>query len=117
MPGNKFSFGSASRMKEVPIGQHAELKFSGGMEMIETEWGDKASLHILLFSHPSYESLPKEGYETVWESKSECALQVLHAVTEYGNAKGGNNDLDKALKNNKWKLTRTQEGTYFLDEL
>ena len=40
MPGNKFSFGSASRMKEVPVGEHAELKFSGKMEMVETDWGE-----------------------------------------------------------------------------
>ena len=59
MPGNKFSFGSASRMKEVPVGEHAELKFSGKMEMVETDCGEKYSFKINLFYHPSYESIPK----------------------------------------------------------
>ena len=35
MSGNKFSFGSASRMKEVPVGEYAELKVSGKMETVE----------------------------------------------------------------------------------
>ena len=116
MPGNKFSFGTTSRMKEVPTGEFAELKFSGKMETVETDWGEKYSFEILLLSHPSYESIPKEGIETTWESKSACAAQLLHAVTEMANAKGVDNELSKALTG-KWKLTRTPEGTYFLDQL
>jgi len=116
MVKDKFSFGVTPRMREVPPGQHAELKFSGKMDTVETDWGEKYSFEIILLSHPSYESLPKEGIQTTWESKSQCAAQLLHAVTEYGNAKGGNNDLDKALKE-VWKLSRTEEGTYFLDQI
>ena len=41
MPGNKFSFGTTSRMKEVPTGEHAELKFSGQMDIVATDWGEK----------------------------------------------------------------------------
>ena len=110
MPGNKFSFGTTSRMKEVPPGEHAELKFSGKMDIVETDWGEKYSFEILLLSHPSYESIPKEGIETVWESKSTCAEQLMKAASQ------GLPDLTKALKGN-WKLVRTPEGTYFLDQL
>ena len=110
MPGNKFSFGSASRMKEVPVGEHAELKFSGTMDLVETDWGEKFSFKVTLYHHPSYESIPKEGIETTWESKSQCAQQLMSAASE------GLPDLTKALKGN-WKLTRTPEGTYFLDQL
>ena len=110
MSENKFSFGSASRMKEVPVGEHAELMFSGKMEMVETDWGEKYSFSITLYHHPSYESIPKEGIETTWESKSACAQQLMIAATE------GLPELTKALKG-KWKLTRTPEGTYFLDQL
>ena len=110
MPGNKFSFGSTSRMKEVPTGEHAELTFSGKMEMVETDWGQKCSFHITLYHHPSYESIPELGLETVWESKSSCATQLLAAASE------GLPDLTKALKE-KWKLIRTPEGTYFLEQL
>ena len=110
MAENKFSFGSASRMKEVPVGEYAELKFSGTISTKDTEWGEKYTFEITLYSHPSYESIPKEGIETVWESKSSCAEQLMKAASQ------GLPDLTKALKGN-WKLVRTPEGTYFLDQL
>ena len=110
MSGDKFSFGSTSHMKEVPTGEHAELTFSGKMQLVETDWGEKCSFEVTLFSHPSYESIPKEGLETVWESKSSCATQLMAAASE------GMSNLTKALKE-KWKLIRTPEGTYFLEQL
>jgi len=106
----KFTFGSTSRMREVPPGKHAELIFSGSMQKIETEWGEKCSFNVTLFSHPSYESIPKEGIETVWESKSVCAEQLLTAASQ------GLDDLTKALKE-KWKLIRSEEGTYFIEQI
>jgi hypothetical protein len=110
MAENKFSFGSSSRMKEVPVGEYAELKFSGIMKVVDTDWGEKCSFEVTLYHHPSYESIPKEGIETVWESKSTCAEQLMKAASQ------GLPDLTKALKGN-WKLVRTPEGTYFLDQL
>ena len=110
MVKDKFTFGSASRMREVPPGQYAEISFSGKMEKIETEWGEKCSFVVTLFSHPSYESIPKQGIETVWESKSQCAQQLLTAASQ------GLDDLTKALKDN-WKLIRSEEGTYFIEQI
>ena len=110
MVKDKFTFGSASRMREVPPGKYAEISFSGKMEKVETEWGEKCSFHVTLFSHPSYESIPKEGIETVWESKSVCAEQLLTAASQ------GLDDLTKALKE-KWKLIRSEEGTYFIEQI
>ena len=110
MGKNKFTFGSTSRMREVPPGKHAEISFSGKMEKIETEWGEKCSFEVTLFSHPSYESIPETGIETVWESKSVCAEQLLTAASQ------GLDDLTKALKE-KWKLIRSEEGTYFIEQI
>ena len=110
MVKDKFTFGSTSRMREVPPGQYAEISFSGKMQAIETEWGEKCSFEVTLFSHPSYESIPKQGIETVWESKSQCAQQLLTAASQ------GLNDLSKALKDN-WKLIRSEEGTYFIEQI
>ena len=110
MGNNKFTFGSTSRMREVPPGQHAELIFSGSMKVVETDWGEKCSFEVTLFKHPSYESISKTGIETVWESKSSCAEQLLKAASQ------GLDDLTEALKG-KWKLIRTEEGTYFLEQL
>ena len=106
----KFSLGSNSRMREVPPGKYAEISFTGNMESVPTEWGEKCSFHVTLFSHPSYESIPKTGIETIWESKSQCAEQLLTAASQ------GLDDLTKALKE-KWKLIRSEEGTYFIEQI
>jgi cytidine deaminase len=58
MEKDKFSFGAASVMREVPPGQTAVIKFNGKAEKVETDWGDKFSYQILIYSHPSYESIP-----------------------------------------------------------
>jgi hypothetical protein len=110
MGKDKFTFGSTSVMREVPPGKHAILAFTGKMQEVETEWGIKNSFHVTLFSHPSYESIPKDGIETIWQSKSQCADQLLTAASQ------GLDDLTKALKE-KWKLIRTEEGTYFIEQL
>ena len=110
MGKDKFSFGSTSRMREVPPGQHAVISFTGIMQTVETDWGEKCSINVTLFQHPSYESISKKGIETVWESKSSCAEQLLKASSQ------GLDDLTEALKG-KWKLIRTEEGTYFLEQI
>tara|TARA_Y100000361_G_scaffold34285_1_gene28763 strand:- start:209 stop:541 length:333 start_codon:yes stop_codon:yes gene_type:complete len=110
MVKDKFTFGSTSVMREVPPGKHAVISFTGKMEEVETEWGIKNSFHVTLFSHPSYESISKDGIETIWQSKSQCSEQLLTAASQ------GMPDLTKALKE-KWKLIRTEEGTYFIEQL
>ena len=110
MGNDKFTFGSASRMREVPPGTKAVISFTGTMKAIETEWGEKSSFEVTLFSHPSYESIPEKGIETVWESKSVCATQLLTAASQ------GMADLTKALKG-KWELIRSEEGTYFIEQI
>tara|TARA_Y100001963_G_scaffold41075_1_gene57587 strand:+ start:131 stop:463 length:333 start_codon:yes stop_codon:yes gene_type:complete len=110
MVKDKFTFGSTSVMREVPPGQSAVISFTGKMENVETEWGDKCSFEVTLYSHPSYDSIPKEGIESIWQSKSQCATQLLNAASQ------GIDDLTKALKE-KWELIRSEEGTYFIQQL
>lgn len=110
MVKGKFSFGSESVMREVPPGKHAVISFTGTMKTVDTEWGEKCSFAVTLYSHPSYEHIPDEGITTVWQSKSKCAEQLMTAASQ------GMSALTKALKE-KWKLTRTEEGVYFIDQL
>ncbi len=110
MAKEKFSFGSTSVMREVPPGSHAVISFTGKMSAVDTDWGEKCSFDITLYSHPSYESISKDGIETTWQSKSQCAEQLLRAASE------GMPELTKALKE-KWKLIRTEEGTYFIEQI
>jgi len=110
MVKDKFTFGSTSVMREVPPGSHAVISFTGKMSAVDTDWGEKCSFDITLYSHPSYESISKDGIETTWQSKSQCAEQLLRAASE------GMPELTKALKE-KWKLIRTEEGTYFIEQI
>ena len=54
MSGNKYSFGQPSLMKAIEPGQKATLKFLDEPKAVETEWGVKFSVDILLLSHPLY---------------------------------------------------------------
>ena len=98
-------------MREVPPGQTAVIKFNGKAEKVETDWGDKFSYQILIYSHPSYESIPKDGIESTWQSKSQAAENLLRALEQ------GQKLLTKAFEEEKWELIRSQEGVYFLQEL
>lgn len=123
MVKDKFSFGSNPTMKEVPIGQHAGFTFAGDPKIVETEWGEKYSFPIVLSYHPSYESLPPTGNldadlelqgQTItcdWQSKSLVAKELF---TEYGK---NNSTFIKAYKSGEWRLTRFDNGSYWLDQL
>ena len=108
---DKYSFGAASVMREVPPGQTAVIKFNGKAEKVDTDWGDKFSYKIIIFSHPSYESIPKEGIESVWQSKSQASENLFSAL------ESGIDNLTKAFNEERWELIRSQEGVYFLQQL
>ena len=108
---DKFSFGAASVMREVPPGESAVISFNGKAEKVETDWGDKFSYKILIHSHPSYESIPKDGVDSTWQSKSQAAENLMTALSS------GQKDLSKAFEEEKWELIRSPEGVYFLQQL
>ena len=107
---DKFSFGAASVMREVPPGETAVISFNGKAEKVETDWGDKFSYRILIFSHPSYDSIPKEGIESTWQSKSQAAENLFTALSQ------GIKELTRAYEKEKWELIRSPEGVYFLQQ-
>ena len=107
----KYSFGASSVMREVPAGQTAVIKFNGKAEKVETDWGDKFSYKILIYSHPSYDSIPKEGIESTWQSKSQASENLYTAL------ESGIKELTRAFEEERWELIRSQEGVYFLQQL
>jgi len=111
MSKDKFSFGAASVMREVPPGETAMIKFNGKAEKVETDWGDKFSYKIIIFSHPSYDSIPKEGIDSVWQSKSQASENLYTAL------ESGIKELTKAYEEEKWELIRSPEGVYFLQQI
>jgi len=108
---DKFSFGAASVMREVPPGETAMIKFNGKAEKVETDWGDKFSYKIIIFSHPSYDSIPNKGIESVWQSKSQASENLFTAL------ESGVKELTKAYEEEKWELIRSPEGVYFLQQV
>ena len=113
---DKFSFGAASVMREVPPGKSAVIKFNGKAEKVETDWGDKFSFKILIYSHPSYPQLDvdvgeESWIESTWQSKSQAAENLMTAL------QSGQKALTKAFEEEKWELIRTEEGVYFLQQL
>ena len=111
---DKFSFGAASVMREVPPGESAVISFNGKAEKVETDWGDKFSYNILIHSHPSYtQDLHVDGkpIDSVWQSKSQAAENLMVALSS------GQKELTKAFEEEKWELIRSPEGVYFLQQL
>jgi len=98
-------------MREVPPGETAMIKFNGKAEKVETDWGDKFSYKIIIFSHPSYDSIPKEGIDSVWQSKSQASENLYSAL------ESGIKELTKAYEEEKWELIRSPEGVYFLQQV
>ena len=111
MEKDKFSFGAASVMREVPPGQTAVIKFNGKAEKVDTDWGDKFSYPILIYSHPYYESIPNDGIESTWQSKSQASENLFTALSQ------GIKELTKAFDEERWELIRSQEGVYFLQQV
>ncbi len=112
MTEKKFSFGSQPSMREVPLTEAATLKFNGDPKLVETEWGQKYSFPITLLSHPSYDTLP---INCNWESKCMVAKELWNAFNDEPN------DAQKKFmgvyKHSEWKLTRFDNGGYWIDSL
>jgi len=120
MSDKKLSFGANPSMREVPSGQHALIMISKDFsewKTIDTEWGQKYSFPITLFSHPSYESIPSKGMSMTWESKSVAALNLFAYIYQTdGEIRTFDWDVN-AMFEGKWKLHRTDSGTYQLEQL
>ncbi|AXH78318.1 MAG: hypothetical protein [Circular genetic element sp.] len=115
---DKFGFGSKPCMKEVPPGQHAVIKFGAAPDIIETEFGEKYSFPIVLLSHPSYDTLP---LNMEWQSKSSSAKQLYndyYDTPKDGSAKSKisyHKELRSHYKKSEWRITRFDNGAYWLE--
>ena len=122
MSAKKLVFGTDPSMREVPTGQHAVIKIGKDFTKwttVETEWGQKYSFPITLFSHPSYDSIPSKGLSMDWVSKSKAAESLFDWMFEDGlpeQPKTFDFDIDKELSA-KWKLIRHETGGYAIEQL
>ena len=117
--GKNLTFGVEPTMREVPPGEHAVIKLGNFKEwkIVETEYGEKYSLPITLFQHPSYESLPKAGIEMKWESKANACQALYNYIYDAPDVmKEFDWDVSKEFTKS-WKLHRFETGGYQLEQL
>ena len=112
----KITFGAPDNMSEVPKGQTATFKLGEPEDwsIEETEWGEKYTIPIVLFSHPSFESIPKKGIPMMWQSKSVAAKSLYYWMyNEEGILKIFDHDMSKELSA-LIELERLESGKYRL---
>jgi hypothetical protein len=116
--GKKLTFGVEPTMREVPPGEHAVIKFGKFSEwkIVETEYGEKYSLPIILLQHPSYESIPAKGIEMKWESKANAAKSLYNYIFDDQQAREFDWDVEKEFIK-KWKLHRFESGAYQMEQI
>ena len=122
MAENKYSFGTPSIMKAIEPGQKATLKFLSKPKLVETEWGEKFSVDILLLSHPlySFPVLSKEksvvsvkenhnGLKMVWQTNAKVLKDIVAMLEE------GNKEFLKDYSDLEWELSVADDGSYWLN--
>ena len=109
MSGNKYSFGQPSLMKAIEPGQKATLKFLDQPKAVETEWGNKFSVNILLISHPLYSITSSKGIEMTWQTNAKVIRDLVSMLEE------NNKEFNKDYYDMTWELSVADDGSYWLN--
>jgi len=107
--GNTYSFGQPSLMKAIEPGQKATLKFLELPKAVDTEWGTKFSVDILLLSHPLYSIPSSKGIKMVWQTSA----KVLNDIDNLLKEKKG--DFMKDYYALTWELSVADDGSFWLN--
>ena len=109
MPGKKYSFGTTSKMKALEPGQKATLRFLDQPKVVESEWGEKYSIPILLLTHPSYPSLSSKGMEVIWETKARIIEKDLIPLLKESK------EFQKDYLEHTWEIRVSDDGAYWIE--
>ena len=96
-------------MKALEPGQKATLKFLDQPKIVETEWGPKFSIPILLLIHPLYPSLSSKGMEVVWETNAAVVKYDLVILLKESK------EFQKDYLEHTWELRVDDGGAYRLE--
>ena len=110
MPGKKYSFGQPSLMKAIEPGQKATLKFLDLPKAVETEWGKKTTVTILLLSHPLYSIPSSKGIKMDWQTNAKCLEKDMISMLEENNK-----EFNKDYFEMTWELSVEEDGSYWLN--
>ena len=96
-------------MKALEPGQKATLKFLDQPKIVDTEWGPKFSIPILLLIHPSYPSLSSKGMEVLWETNAAVVKYDLVILLKESK------EFQKDYLEHTWELRVDDGGAYRLE--
>jgi translation initiation factor 2 beta subunit (eIF-2beta)/eIF-5 len=108
MPGKKYSFGQQSLMKAIEPGQKALIKFLDQPKVVDTEWGEKFSVTILLLSHPLYSIPSPEGIKMGWQTSAKVLKDIVNLLKE-------EKEFEKDYLSMTWELSVAEDGSYWLN--
>jgi len=109
MVQNKYTFGQPSIMKAIEPGQKATFKFLDKPKLVETEWGEKFSVDILLLSHPLYSITSSKGIKMGWQTNAKVLKDIVALLEE------GNKEFLVDYKEMTWELSVADDGSYWLN--
>ena len=109
MSDPKYNFGSPSKMKGLIAGEKATFKFLDLPEKIDTEWGVKYTVSILLLSHPQYPSLSSNGMKMQWQTGASVMVNTIVPLL-----KEANKEFLKDYKELTWELEAMDDGSLWL---
>ena len=109
MPGKKYSFSQPSLMKAIEPGQKASIKFLGNPKVVDTEWGEKFSVDILLLSHPQYSISSPKGIKMTWQTNAKVIKDLVSMLEEK------NTEFNKDYYDMTWELSVAEDGSYWLN--
>ena len=116
MPGKKYSFGQASLMKAIEPGQKALLKFLDTPKTVETEWGNKLSVDILLLSHPLYSIDSPKGIKMTWQTSAKVLKDVIDMLNYQAHSETVSpKAFEKDYYDMTWELSVAEDGSYWLN--
>jgi hypothetical protein len=109
MSDKKYTFGQPSLMKAIEPGQKASIKFLSNPKTVETEWGSKLSVDILLLSHPLYSISSPKGIKMSWQTSARVLKDIVECID------ANNEEFNKDYKERIWELTVAEDGSYWLN--
>jgi hypothetical protein len=109
MNGKKYTFGQPSLMKAIEPGQKASIKFLDQPKVVDTEWGEKYSVTILLLSHPLYSISSPEGIKMNWQTNAKVIKDLVTMLEEK------NKEFLKDYVDMTWELSVAEDGSYWLN--
>lgn len=108
MSETKYSFGQPSIMKAIEPGQMASFQFQGEPVTVETEWGEKYSVPILLLSHPLYSISSPKGIKMQWQTGAKVIKDVMDLLKK-------SKEFKKDYYEHTWELTVADDGSFWLN--